>query len=67
MSTNMPPDEIELPRLAGSSLHLAARGEEGLKDFHSRLGWREIGRRPGALRLAPDDTRDEVLMLLDPL
>ncbi|MFI5972785.1 GNAT family N-acetyltransferase [Streptomyces sp. NPDC051452] len=48
-------------------LHLAARGEEGLEDFYSRLGWREIGRWPGALRLAPDDTRDEVLMLLDPL
>jgi len=48
-------------------LHLAARGEEGLEDFYSRLGWREVGRWPGALRLAPDDTRDEVLMLLDPL
>ncbi|MFH8476643.1 GNAT family N-acetyltransferase [Streptomyces sp. NPDC018000] len=48
-------------------LHLAARGDEGLEDFYSRLGWREVGRWPGALRLAPNDTRDEVLMLLDPL
>ncbi|MFJ7497382.1 GNAT family N-acetyltransferase [Streptomyces sp. NPDC097727] len=48
-------------------LHLAARGDEGLEDFYGRLGWREVGRWPGALRLAPDDTRDEVLMLLDPL
>ncbi|WP_405945409.1 GNAT family N-acetyltransferase [Streptomyces sp. NBC_00932] len=48
-------------------LNLAARGEEGLEDFYSRLGRREVGRWPGALRLAPDDTLDEVLMLLDPL
>lgn len=48
-------------------LRLAVRGEEGLEDFYSRLGWREVGRWPRALRLAPDDTRDEVLMLLDPL
>ncbi|MFE1413348.1 GNAT family N-acetyltransferase [Streptomyces sp. NPDC058746] len=48
-------------------LRLAARGGEGLEDFYGRLGWREIGRWPGALRLSPDDTRDEVLMLLDPL
>lgn len=48
-------------------LHLAARGGEGLEDFYAGLGWREVGRWPGALRLSPDDTRDEVLMLLDPL
>ncbi|MCW2875654.1 GNAT family N-acetyltransferase [Actinacidiphila oryziradicis] len=48
-------------------LHLAARGGEGLEDFYGRLGWREIGRWPGALRLAPDDSRDEVLMILAPL
>ncbi|MFI1161728.1 GNAT family N-acetyltransferase [Streptomyces sioyaensis] len=62
----------ELRKIAGNDLgleqlHLAARGEEGLEDFYSQLGWREVGRWPGALRLAPDDTRDEVLMLLDPL
>lgn len=48
-------------------LHLAARGGMGLEGFYSRLGWREIGRWPGKLRLAPDDTRDEVLMILAPL
>lgn len=55
-------DELKLEQL-----HLAARGGEGLEDFYERLGWRETGRWPGALRLAPDDTRDEVLMLLAPL
>jgi GNAT superfamily N-acetyltransferase len=48
-------------------LHLAARGGTGLEDFYARLGWRETGRWPGKLRLAPDDTRDEVLMILAPL
>ncbi|RDV48322.1 hypothetical protein DDV98_29620 [Streptomyces sp. IB2014 011-12] len=33
-------------------LHLAARGGVGLEDFYGRLGWKEIGRWPGALRLA---------------
>ena len=48
-------------------LHLAVRGGMGLEDFYSRLGWRVTGRWPGKLRLAPDDTRDEVLMILAPL
>jgi GNAT superfamily N-acetyltransferase len=48
-------------------LHLAARGGTGLEDFYTRLGWREVGRWPGKLRLAPDDTRDEILMILTPL
>jgi GNAT superfamily N-acetyltransferase len=48
-------------------LHLAARGGTGLEHFYSRLGWREIGRWPGKLRLAPGDTRDEILMILTPL
>ncbi|MFF7339747.1 GNAT family N-acetyltransferase [Streptomyces sp. NPDC008163] len=53
--------------LALEQLRLAARGKEGLEDFYGRLGWREAGRWPSALRFAPDDTRDEILMLLDPL
>ncbi|MFI8769166.1 GNAT family N-acetyltransferase [Streptomyces sp. NPDC053792] len=48
-------------------LRLAARGGVGLEDFYGRLGWREIGRWPGALRLAEDDDRDEILMVLSPL
>jgi GNAT superfamily N-acetyltransferase len=48
-------------------LHLAVRGGTGLERFYARLGWREIGRWPGALRLAPGDDRDEILMVLSPL
>ncbi|MEU0139400.1 GNAT family N-acetyltransferase [Streptomyces albidoflavus] len=48
-------------------LHLAARGGVGLETFYGRLGWKEIGRWPGALRLADGEDRDEILMLLAPL
>ena len=48
-------------------LHLAVRAGLGLEEFYGRLGWREIGRWPGALRFGPSDDRDEVLMLLAPL
>lgn len=46
-------------------LHLAARAGVGLETFYGRLGWKEIGRWPGALRLGPGDDRDEVLMFLE--
>jgi GNAT superfamily N-acetyltransferase len=55
-------DEMNLEHL-----HLAARAGVGLEDFYGRLGWRQIGRWPGALRLSPDDDRDEILMILAPL
>ncbi|MEU3563992.1 GNAT family N-acetyltransferase [Kitasatospora sp. NPDC006786] len=58
---------IARDELGLEQLRLAARGGEGLEDFYGRLGWREIGRWPEALRLAPHDTRDEVLMILAPL
>ncbi|MEE1800247.1 MULTISPECIES: GNAT family N-acetyltransferase [unclassified Streptomyces] len=48
-------------------LRLAARGDVGLEDFYGRLGWKEVGRWPGALRLSSDDDRDEVLMIITPL
>ncbi|MGW2089993.1 GNAT family N-acetyltransferase [Streptomyces sp. NPDC001880] len=59
--------EIARDEMGLEQLHLAARGGVGLEDFYGRLGWKEIGRWPGALRLAPGDDRDEVLMLLAPL
>lgn len=59
--------ETARDELGLEALHLAARGGEGLEGFYERLGWREIGRRPDALRLEPGDTRDEVLMFLGPL
>jgi GNAT superfamily N-acetyltransferase len=48
-------------------LHLAARGGMGLERYYGRLGWEVTGRWPGKLRLTPEDTRDEILMILTPL
>ncbi|MFI1286399.1 GNAT family N-acetyltransferase [Streptomyces sp. NPDC020858] len=52
-------DEMGLERLT-----LAARAGLGLEDFYRKLGWVEVGRWPGALRIAPGDDRDEILMSL---
>ncbi|GAA1381903.1 GNAT family N-acetyltransferase [Catellatospora chokoriensis] len=46
-------------------LHITVRGGMGLERFYTPLGYREIGRLPGALRVAPGDDRDEVVMWLD--
>lgn len=60
---------VELARAASAEwhldqLHLALRGGLGLERFYEECGWREVGRWPAALRLRPDDFRDEVLMML---
>lgn len=57
---------IARDELGLEQLRLEARGGVGLEAFYSQLGWREIGRWPGALRF-PGGDRDEVLMLLAPL
>ena len=59
--------QIAAAEMGLEQLHLAARGGMGLEQFYARLGWREVGRWPGALRFGPSDDRDEVLMLLAPL
>ncbi|MET8461730.1 GNAT family N-acetyltransferase [Micromonospora zamorensis] len=47
------------------ALHVTVRDGLGLDTFYARLGYREIGRLPRALRVAPGDDRDEILMWLD--
>ena len=44
-------------------LFLTVRGGTGIEAFYTRLGYGEIGRMPGALRLAPGDDRDEIFMV----
>jgi GNAT superfamily N-acetyltransferase len=46
-------------------LQLTVRGGTGTEAFYTRLGYREVGRIPGALRVAPGDDRDEIIMWLD--
>ncbi|MEV5548266.1 GNAT family N-acetyltransferase [Streptomyces sp. NPDC052309] len=52
-------DEMGLERL-----HLTVRSGVGLEDFYRKAGWTGVGRWPGALRVAPGDDRDEILMSL---
>jgi acetyltransferase len=40
-------------------LFLSARGGTTLPSFYSKLGWTQVGVFPRALRLGPDDIRDE--------
>jgi GNAT superfamily N-acetyltransferase len=52
-------DEMGLERLS-----LSTRGGVGLEEFYRKVGWVEVGRWPGALRIAPGDDRDAILMSL---
>lgn len=38
------------------------RSGNGLGDFYTRCGYTEVGRIPGAIRVAPGDDRDDVLV-----
>ncbi len=46
-------------------LKLTARGGLGLESFYERCGYTEVGRVPGAIRVAPGDDRDDITMWLD--
>jgi GNAT superfamily N-acetyltransferase len=48
-----------------SALQVTVRGGERIEGFYRGLGYREVGRLPGALRVAPGDDRDEIIMWLD--
>ncbi|MFW3170860.1 N-acetyltransferase family protein [Geodermatophilus sp. CPCC 206100] len=41
-------------------LHLTVRGGTGIEAFYEGLGYREFGRMPGAIRVAPGDDREEI-------
>ncbi len=43
-------------------LSLSARGGTGVDGFYRGLGYTEFGRLPGAIRVAPGDDRDEILL-----
>jgi GNAT superfamily N-acetyltransferase len=44
-------------------LQLTARGGTGVDGFYRGLGYTEYGRLPGAIRVAPGDDRDEIMMV----
>lgn len=47
------------------AVHLTVRGGTGTERFYLAVGYREVGRLPGALRLADDDLRDELHLWKD--
>ena len=47
-----------------SALHVTVRGGTGVDRFYAGLGYKEVGRIPGALRVGEGDVRDEILMWL---
>ncbi len=58
-------EAAEIGRKLGlSGLHVTVREGAGIEDFYARLGYREVGRLPGALRVSPGDDRDEIHMWL---
>ncbi len=52
-------------RLGVEHLVLSVRDGHGLARFYERCGYRIYGTHPGAVRVAPDDTRDEILLVID--
>jgi len=55
-----------LGRKAGlAALTVTVRAGLGTEDFYAKLGYREVGRLPGAIRVGPGDDRDEIFMWLD--
>ncbi|MFJ2832661.1 GNAT family N-acetyltransferase [Streptomyces sp. NPDC087263] len=46
------------------AIRLTCRGGEGLEHFYGSCGYKEVGRVPGAIRVAPGDDRDDITMLL---
>jgi GNAT superfamily N-acetyltransferase len=49
-------------KMALAGLQVTVRAGTGTEDFYARLGYREVGRVPRALRVAPGDDRDEIIM-----
>lgn len=46
------------------AIRLTCRGGLGLERFYASCGYKEVGRVPSAIRVAPGDDRDDVFMLL---
>ncbi|CAM5252036.1 GNAT family N-acetyltransferase OS=Streptomyces alboniger OX=132473 GN=CP975_33575 PE=4 SV=1 [Streptomyces alboniger] len=46
------------------AIRLTCRGGAGLEHFYASCGYKEVGRVPDAIRVAPGDDRDDITMLL---
>ncbi|MEU6826214.1 GNAT family N-acetyltransferase [Streptomyces atriruber] len=45
------------------AVRLTCRGGTGLEHFYASCGYKEVGRVPGAIRVAPGDDRDDIMLL----
>ncbi|WP_434594626.1 GNAT family N-acetyltransferase [Streptomyces sp. A5-4] len=45
------------------AIRLTCRGGTGVDRFYASCGYKEVGRVPGAIRVAPGDDRDDIVML----
>ncbi|WP_406137436.1 GNAT family N-acetyltransferase [Streptomyces sp. NBC_01089] len=45
-------------------IRLTCRGGAGVDRFYASCGYKEVGRAPGAIRVAPGDDRDDIMMYL---
>lgn len=46
------------------AIRLTCRGGTGVESFYASCGYKEVGRVPDAIRVAPGDDRDDIIMLL---
>ena len=46
------------------AIRLTCRGGTGVDTFYASCGYKEVGRVPDAIRVAPGDDRDDIMMLL---
>ncbi|MFF7156874.1 GNAT family N-acetyltransferase [Streptomyces sp. NPDC008139] len=46
------------------AVRLTCRGGTGVDHFYAACGYKEVGRIPAAIRVAPGDDRDDIVMLL---
>ncbi|WP_055600342.1 GNAT family N-acetyltransferase [Streptomyces aureus] len=46
------------------AVRLSCRGGTGVDGFYAKCGYKEVGRVPDAIRVAPGDDRDDIIMLL---
>lgn len=46
------------------AIRLTCRGGTGVDGFYAKCGYKEVGRVPDAIRVAPGDDRDDIIMLL---
>ncbi|MHA5051906.1 GNAT family N-acetyltransferase [Streptomyces sp. SD15] len=56
--------EEEARSLGLEALRLTCRGGTGLERFYAAAGYKEVGRVPDAIRVAPGDDREDIMLLL---